>query len=185
MTSFSSDSASPSDSASASEAAPGTTPGRTTTSPVNRRGMLAILGTGIAIALTGRAGATAAASSPAPSAAAVTTTQPASLPGQQTNLGPARAVQAGGGRLYQAGGTPVVVTQPTAGRYQAFNAICPHAGCTCSGMPVPNDPARTTILCPCHGSEFNAATGAVVRGPATKGLTPLRLRISRGRLLLG
>lgn len=157
-------------------------------SPVSRRGLLALLSTGIAIAATGRSVAASAVPA-APSAAAHTppaaVTQSTSLPAQQTNLGPARAVQAGGGRLYQAGGAPVVVTHPSSGTYRAFNGICPHAGCTCSGMPVPNDPARTTILCPCHGSEFNATTGAVVRGPAAKGLAPLRLRVSRGRLLLG
>jgi len=29
------------------------------------------------------------------------------------------------------------------------------------------------IICPCHGSQFNASTGAVEVGPAPTGLTKL------------
>ena len=35
------------------------------------------------------------------------------------------------------------------------------------------DRARALIVCPCHGSQFNAATGAVEVGPAPTGLTPI------------
>jgi Rieske Fe-S protein len=50
----------------------------------------------------------------------------------------------------------------------AFDAVCPHAGCT-----VGYDPGRKVIICPCHGSQFNASTGAVEVGPATTGLKKL------------
>ncbi len=59
------------------------------------------------------------------------------------------------------GGTPAYAVQPRAGRYVAFSAICTHAGCT-----VEFDPPAEEFVCPCHGSVFDATTGAVVKGPA-------------------
>lgn len=58
-----------------------------------------------------------------------------------------------------AGGEKIVVAQPEAGQVVAFSAICTHRGCT-----VAPDGAR--LACPCHGSVFDAFTGAVVNGPA-------------------
>jgi len=34
-------------------------------------------------------------------------------------------------------------------------------------------PSARLIACPCHGSEFDSHTGAVIRGPAATGLTPI------------
>jgi thiosulfate dehydrogenase [quinone] large subunit len=65
-------------------------------------------------------------------------------------------------------GDPSLVIQPTAGVFVAFDAVCPHAGCT-----VQYDPSAKVIACPCHGSQFNAATGAVEVGPAVTGLTKI------------
>jgi Rieske Fe-S protein len=58
----------------------------------------------------------------------------------------------------------IVVTQPETGVYKAFTAICPHQGCLVDEV-VDNE-----IVCPCHGSRFSAADGAVLVGPATEGL---------------
>ncbi len=69
-------------------------------------------------------------------------------------------------------GDPGLVLQPTAGDFVAFDAICPHAGCT-----VQFAQSSDIIVCPCHGSEFNARTGALVRGPATRGLTPITVAL--------
>jgi thiosulfate dehydrogenase [quinone] large subunit len=65
-------------------------------------------------------------------------------------------------------GDPSLVIQPKAGTFVAFDAVCPHAGCT-----VGYNAAQKVIACPCHGSRFNASTGAVEVGPATRGLTKL------------
>jgi len=62
------------------------------------------------------------------------------------------------------------VIQQTAGQFVAFDAICPHAGCT-----VAYQSAANIIACPCHGSEFDARTGDVIQGPATYGLTPIKI----------
>lgn len=70
-------------------------------------------------------------------------------------------------------GNPSLVVQPSAGTFLAFDAVCPHAGCT-----VQFDSTTKIFVCPCHGSEFNGDTGAVEVGPAQSGLT--RLTIAEG-----
>ena len=99
-----------------------------------------------------------------------TTTRP---PG--TRIGPAHDVPVGGAAAFQApsSGDPTLVVQPHSGTYLAFDAVCPHAGCT-----VEYDTAGKLFVCPCHGSEFNGITGAVEIGPAQSGLT--RLTIAEG-----
>ena len=85
-------------------------------------------------------------------------------------LGAAAQVPVGGSAAFTVpgNGDPGLVIQQTAGEFVAFDAICPHAGCT-----VAYQASARIIACPCHGSEFNPKTGAVVRGPATRGLTTI------------
>jgi len=89
-----------------------------------------------------------------------------------TALGPAKEVPLGGAATFTdpASGDPGLVIQPVAGHFIAFDAICPHAGCTV-GYSAPD----RLIVCPCHGSEFNPSTGAVIAGPAPRGLRPIQL----------
>jgi Rieske Fe-S protein len=58
----------------------------------------------------------------------------------------------------------VVVTQPTAGQFHAFSAVCTHKQCLVSQV------ADGTIDCPCHGSRYSDVDGSVVKGPATQAL---------------
>jgi thiosulfate dehydrogenase [quinone] large subunit len=67
-------------------------------------------------------------------------------------------------------GDPAVVVQPSAGTFAAFDVICPHEGCTVA-FAAP----EKLFICPCHGSRFNGETGALVKGPATRGLTPITI----------
>ena len=77
-----------------------------------------------------------------------------SAPTGGTPLGLAADVPVGGGKVYTA--AQVVVTQPSAGQYKAFSAICTHVGCIC------NQVAGGTINCPCHGAKFKITDGSVV-----------------------
>jgi Rieske Fe-S protein len=58
----------------------------------------------------------------------------------------------------------IVLTRDAGGAVHGFSAICTHLGCTVDSVQ------NGTIMCPCHGSRFNADTGAVDRGPATRPL---------------
>ncbi|ORV83475.1 ubiquinol-cytochrome c reductase iron-sulfur subunit [Mycolicibacterium iranicum] len=64
----------------------------------------------------------------------------------------------------------VVLTQPVAGDYKGFSAVCTHTGC------LINEVADGTINCPCHGSKFSL-DGAVANGPASKPLEPVAIRV--------
>jgi thiosulfate dehydrogenase (quinone) large subunit len=97
-----------------------------------------------------------------------------------TAIGPARDVPVGGAASFTdpRTGDPSIVIQATAGKFVAFDAVCPHAGCT-----VQYNQSAALIVCPCHGSQFNAATGAVEVGPAATGLTPITIvKGSNGQL---
>jgi Rieske Fe-S protein len=72
----------------------------------------------------------------------------------------------------------VVLTQPSAGDFKGFAAICTHAGCTV------NKVADGVIDCPCHGSKFNL-DGSVANGPATKPLEPAAVSVQGDSIVLG
>jgi thiosulfate dehydrogenase (quinone) large subunit len=74
-------------------------------------------------------------------------------------------------------GDPGLLLQRAAGTFVAFNAVCPHAGCT-----VGYSRHADLIVCPCHGSEFNPNTGGLVRGPAPHGLSSISVAESNGEL---
>jgi thiosulfate dehydrogenase [quinone] large subunit len=105
--------------------------------------------------------------------AASPTTAPSAPKG--TKIGPAKDVPVGGAASFQdpSSGDPALVVQPESGTFLAFDAVCPHAGCT-----VEYSNTSRLFVCPCHGSEFNGHTGAVEVGPAQSGL--MRLTIAEG-----
>ncbi|WP_353953677.1 Rieske (2Fe-2S) protein [Knoellia sp. S7-12] len=121
-------------------------------------GVVAIAGAGLTACGTSAddvEGATDAASSAASSAAS-------GAVGAVKDLAKKAEIPVGGGKVIES--AKVVITQPTAGEYKAFSAVCTHQGCTVSGV------ADGTINCACHGSKFDIATGEVKQGPATSGL---------------
>jgi thiosulfate dehydrogenase [quinone] large subunit len=89
-----------------------------------------------------------------------------------TPIGMARQVPVGGAASFTdpKTGDPGLVIQLEKGQFVAYDAVCPHAGCT-----VGYSSAAKLIVCPCHGSEFDPSNGAVVSPPAPHGLSPIRV----------
>lgn len=96
--------------------------------------------------------------------------------GTAGDAGPASSIPVGGAAIVAVGDTAYVVAQPSAGQFVAHSAVCPHQGCLCNVL------ADNKAICPCHGSEFDADTGAVEKGPATRGLAPASVEVVDGTL---
>ncbi len=84
---------------------------------------------------------------------------------------PLASIPVGGAVSAAMGNTPIVVSQPSQGTVVAFSAVCTHQGCTVA-------PQGKEFDCPCHGSRFDAASGAVLGGPAPAPLTKLKTAVS-------
>lgn len=94
-------------------------------------------------------------------------------------IGPASDVPVGGAASFTDPGTgnPAIVLRPSSETFLAYDAVCPHAGCT-----VGYQQSAKLLVCPCHGSEFNPATGAVQAGPAPTGLGRIQITENNGHL---
>ncbi|MFI7636235.1 Rieske (2Fe-2S) protein [Nonomuraea sp. NPDC049400] len=82
----------------------------------------------------------------------------------------------GGGKVFES--EKVVVTQPTAGEFKAFTAVCTHQGCTVASV------SNKTINCPCHGSKFNINDGSVEDGPASEPLAEKKITVDGDKIRL-
>ena len=67
----------------------------------------------------------------------------------------------------------VYLRHTSEGEIQAFNVVCPHAGCFVDFLPD-----RNQYLCPCHNSAFSV-TGAIAdrSSPAARGLDALEVEV--------
>jgi len=78
-------------------------------------------------------------------------------------------IPVGGGKVLT--DKKIVITQPQAGSFHAFTAICTHQGCIVSTV------SGGTINCPCHGSKYSSVNGSVVNGPATLPLAAVSIKV--------
>jgi Rieske Fe-S protein len=142
------------------------------TPPLTRRSVLR--GCGIAV-VAGAAGfvvarrSDAAKARPADAAANAYGSTPTG--GQGQLLTALDKVPVGGGLVVDG----VVLTRDTT-RVFGFSSTCTHQGCKVDTVQ------NGRIQCPCHGSAFNATTGAVVQGPATRPLTPVPVIVGDGNV---
>jgi Rieske Fe-S protein len=77
-----------------------------------------------------------------------------------------------------ADGKPVVIAQPESGKVVAFSAACTHRGCSVT-------PNGNKLVCPCHGSQFDALTGAALTGPASSPLPAVAVKVNGTDVILG
>ena len=157
-----------------------------------RRGMLAGVGlVGLAGAITacssGGSSMSAAVADPATSSgmgASTATSAAASAPASASAAGgtaagaltATSAIPVGGGKIFADQTT--VVTQPSAGEFKVFSAVCTHMGC------IVNQIADGRIDCPCHGSEYSITDGAVLAGPAPKPLPAKPFKVTGDSIFL-
>jgi len=121
----------------------------------------------------GATSATSAAAAPAASAAASSPGSSGSASGALTGTSD---IPVGGGKIFDT--QLVVVTQPSAGEFKAFSAVCTHMGCTV------NQIANGRIDCPCHGSEYSITDGAVLAGPAPRPLPAKTIKVTGDSIFL-
>ncbi|MBW1602887.1 Rieske (2Fe-2S) protein [Streptomyces sp. JJ66] len=102
---------------------------------------------------------------------------PPEPPSEPVTLGPASKVGVGEAQVFP--GQNVLVSQPEAGTYRAFSAVCTHKQC-----PIPFV-ERQEAVCTCHGSRFDVMSGEVRQGPATRPLPPVPIQLDGDDLVAG
>ncbi|MFI1567311.1 Rieske 2Fe-2S domain-containing protein [Streptomyces sp. NPDC020490] len=104
-------------------------------------------------------------------------TTTSAVPTAPVDLGAESEIAEGSAKLYQ--DHNVVVSRAADGSLKAYSTICTHARCAINTLQ------GTKLICPCHGSEFDATTGKVLRSPAAAPLDELPVRAEKGRIVAG
>ena len=73
-------------------------------------------------------------------------------------IGSSKDIAPGQMRVFDLEGTKVMVANADGNLYAVDNT-CTHMGCSLGNGKLNG----TTVTCPCHGSQFDVTTGAVVR----------------------
>lgn len=76
-----------------------------------------------------------------------------------------------------AGGTPVLLVKQNS-RIYALDDTCVHAGCSLADGRLEG----RSIVCPCHGSQFDLRDGSVINGPATMPEPSYSVRVQGGMI---
>jgi 3-phenylpropionate/trans-cinnamate dioxygenase ferredoxin subunit len=87
-------------------------------------------------------------------------------------VGPATAVGDGDLTAFEVGGVKIAVAN-VGGTMYAFGNTCTHRQCPLAKGELEG----TTVTCPCHGSQFDVTTGAVLTGPAEDPVESYPIRI--------
>lgn len=143
--------------------------------PLSRRSFL----TGTAVAAVGAVTGYAVARNTdaakrLPVGAAANAYGPAPKPKQRRAIAPLRRLQGDG--IVTHG---IVLTRDAAGTVHGVSATCTHQGCTVGA------PHRGVVTCPCHGSQFDATTGRVLRGPASQPLPSVAVTVQGDQVVEG
>ncbi|MEJ7725902.1 MAG: Rieske (2Fe-2S) protein [Actinomycetes bacterium] len=86
-------------------------------------------------------------------------------------------VPVGGGLILESP-EAIVITQAAEGDFKAFTAICTHQQCVVGAV------TDNVIMCPCHGSTYDASTGEPTGGPAPSALAPIQITVEGDQILL-
>ncbi|MEH0110003.1 Rieske (2Fe-2S) protein [Tersicoccus sp. MR15.9] len=95
----------------------------------------------------------------------------------RTGTGEDRRRSGGQQQAGRHGHAQVFLSHPSGSTFRAFSPSCTHQGCT---VDVQGD----KFVCPCHGSEFALADGAVLQGPANTPLIERKVTVTGGTVYL-
>jgi 3-phenylpropionate/trans-cinnamate dioxygenase ferredoxin subunit len=62
--------------------------------------------------------------------------------------------------------------------FHAFDDTCTHIACSLAEGELEG----ATVICPCHGAEFDVTSGVVLQGPAKQPLATYETRVEGGIL---
>lgn len=100
-----------------------------------------------------------------------------SAPTGPVALGAVDEVPVGSSKLYP--DENVVVSRIAEDEYKAFSSVCTHARCPIQKL------RGDKLTCQCHGSEFDAKSGKVLREPAVSPLEELPVKVAGGKIVAG
>ncbi len=114
------------------------------------------------------------------SGAAETPTNPAPAPGTDSTAASLTSVDdiPDGGSLIIGADQAAIALARKGQEVVAFSAVCTHQGCIVAA-------AGAVLNCPCHGSMFDAFTGAATRGPASTALAAVAVTVKDGSVIQG
>jgi Rieske Fe-S protein len=86
-------------------------------------------------------------------------------------------VAPGSALKFKSSGQPAVLVHLQSGDFVAYSAVCTHQGCEVAYK-------NGQLVCPCHGSIFDAENGAeVVNGPAQRPLPEIPVEVQGGEVV--
>jgi 3-phenylpropionate/trans-cinnamate dioxygenase ferredoxin component len=80
---------------------------------------------------------------------------------------------------FDVGGERVAIAN-VGGAFHAFGDTCTHLQCSLAEGELEG----TVVTCPCHGSQFDVTSGAVLRGPAQEPVRSYAARVENDALRL-
>jgi nitrite reductase/ring-hydroxylating ferredoxin subunit len=87
-------------------------------------------------------------------------------------------IPVGSGKKFDVEGVQILVTQPRAGEFRGFSAICTHAGFVMTNV------ANSEIKCDNHGALYSADDGSVLSGPAPRALGKVTVTVDGDDVLV-
>ena len=87
-------------------------------------------------------------------------------------------------RFVRIGDRAIWAVRLDGGVLRAFDAACPHLGCTVH-YAAGQAGDRGALHCPCHGAEFELLSGMPVRGPAHRALQLLPVQVRHYTIIVG
>jgi len=87
-------------------------------------------------------------------------------------------IPVGSGKKFDVEGVPILITQPRAGEFRGFSAVCTHAGFVMSNV------SNSEIKCNNHGAIYSADDGSVLSGPAPVALGKVTVTVEGDDVLV-